>query len=100
MGKYVPETSFEQEEMLKEIGLNSIDDLFKMVPEEVNLKELNIPEGKSELEVANIMNNIASIYSFKEANGIKKLCPTYDEYKKYVEFVKDIYNFFEYNYTE
>ena len=46
------------------------------------------------------MNNIASIYSFKEANGIKKLCPTYDEYKKYVEFVKDIYNFFEYNYTE
>lgn len=60
MGKYVPETSFEQEEMLKEIGLNSIDDLFKMVPEEVNLKELNIPEGKSELEVANIMNNIAS----------------------------------------
>ena len=59
MGKYVPETSFEQEEMLKEIGLKNIDDLFKMVPEEVNLKELNIPEGKSELEVANIMNKIA-----------------------------------------
>ena len=60
MGKYVPNTEAEQLEMLKEIGFSSFDDLFQQVPEEVKLKrDLNIPKGKSELEVQKEMAKIA-----------------------------------------
>lgn len=59
MGKYVPNTEAEQREMLKEIGFSSFDDLFQQVPEEVKLKrDLNIPKGKSELEVQKEMAKI------------------------------------------
>ena len=47
--------------MLKEIGYSSIEDLFAHIPDEVKIKGgLNIPEGKSELEVRREMENIAS----------------------------------------
>ncbi|MBQ6479375.1 MAG: aminomethyl-transferring glycine dehydrogenase subunit GcvPA [Erysipelotrichaceae bacterium] len=59
MGRYIPETLSEQEAMLREIGYTSIDDLYSMVPEQVRLKELNIPEGKSEMEVLEQMKEIA-----------------------------------------
>ncbi|MBQ1307222.1 MAG: aminomethyl-transferring glycine dehydrogenase subunit GcvPA [Erysipelotrichaceae bacterium] len=59
MGRYIPETLSEQEAMLKDIGYTSIDDLYSMVPEQVKLKDLNIPEGKSELEVLEQMKEIA-----------------------------------------
>ena len=59
MGRYIPETLSEQEAMLREIGYSSIDDLYHMVPEQVKLKELNIPEGKSEMEVLEEMKAIA-----------------------------------------
>lgn len=58
MGSYVPSTSAERQQMLQEIGLKSIDDLYDVIPEEVRIKKLNIPEGKSELEVNNEMNNL------------------------------------------
>ena len=43
MGRYVPETLSEQEAMLKQIGLEKIDDLYAMVPEEARLQDLHIP---------------------------------------------------------
>lgn len=61
MGRYVPNTEAEQLEMLKEIGFNSFEELFEQIPEGVRLgRELNIDEGKSELEVRKIMNRLAS----------------------------------------
>ena len=45
MGRYIPDTAKQQEVMLKQIGLNKIDDLYSMVPEEVRLKELDIPDS-------------------------------------------------------
>ena len=61
MGSYVPNTLEERQEMLKEIGYSSIEDLFAHIPDEVKIKGgLNIPEGKSELEVRREMENIAS----------------------------------------
>lgn len=60
MSKYIPDTTLEQEEMLKEIGLKSIDDLYSMVPEKARLSDLNIPEGKSELEVSELMKKISN----------------------------------------
>ena len=66
MARYIPETQKEQEVMLEKIGLNRIDDLYSMVPEEVKLKELAIPEGKSEYEVLEELKSIAgknTVYS-------------------------------------
>lgn len=61
MGSYVPSTLKEQKEMLESIGLSSIDELFSHIPDELKLKsELNIPSGKSEMEVSRTMKDIAS----------------------------------------
>ncbi len=61
MGKYIPNTEAEQKEMLSEIGFSSFEELFAQIPEEVKLKrELNLPEGKSEMEVQREMNRIAN----------------------------------------
>ena len=49
------------QEMLKEIGFQTIDDLFAHIPAEVKIQGgLNIPEGKTELEVRRDMENIAA----------------------------------------
>ena len=52
MGSYLPSTERERREMLREIGLDSFDGLYKDVPESVRLKGLDIPEGVSEMEAA------------------------------------------------
>ena len=52
MGSYLPSTERERREMLREIGLDSFDGLYKDVPESVKLKGLDIPEGVSEMEAA------------------------------------------------
>ncbi len=59
MSGYVVNTRQEQQEMLQSMGLSSLDDLYAAVPEEAKLKELNIPEGKSELEVIREMQQLA-----------------------------------------
>jgi glycine dehydrogenase subunit 1 len=53
MGSYVPTTAAEREEMLAAIGVDSLEGLYKAVPQEMLLRSggLNIPEGLSELEV-------------------------------------------------
>ena len=60
MGKYIPNTDEEQKEMLSEIGFSSFEDLFAQIPDEVRLKrDLDLPEGKSELEVQRMMKSLA-----------------------------------------
>ncbi len=59
MGRYIPETKAQQEEMLKQIGARSLDDLYDMVPEKARLNDLHIPEGKSEMEVYEELCDIA-----------------------------------------
>ena len=52
MGTFIPNTREEQLKMLNEIGYKDFDDLFKVIPAEAKVKgELNLPEGKSEIEV-------------------------------------------------
>ena len=61
MGSYVPNTKEQRQEMLKEIGFQTMDDLFAHIPAEVKIQGgLNIPEGKTELEVRRDMENIAA----------------------------------------
>ena len=81
MGKYIPDTAKEQQEMLKQIGLDSIDDLYSMVPEVARLKDLDLPEGKSELEINELMRSIADknkVYNsiFRGAGVYKHYIPS------------------------
>lgn len=58
MGSYIPNTGDEQLEMLRSIGLNSTEELFYVIPDEVRVRELDLPEGLNELEVS---RKVASI---------------------------------------
>lgn len=52
MFKYFPQTPEDIQEMLKAIGVSSIDDLYADVPDSVRLKgDYDIPEAMSEVEV-------------------------------------------------
>ncbi|HDN2378380.1 TPA: aminomethyl-transferring glycine dehydrogenase subunit GcvPA [Clostridioides difficile] len=57
---YIPATSEDKSKMLKVVGLNSVDELFSDIPEEVKLKrDLNLEIGKSELEVSKIVKRLS-----------------------------------------
>ena len=61
MGTFIPNTKEEQLKMLNEIGYEDFDDLFKDIPAEARVQgELNLPKGKSEIEVSQIMEELAS----------------------------------------
>ena len=52
MASYIPSTREERLEMLRVVGVEDDRDLYRDVPQEMYLdRPLNIPEGKSELEV-------------------------------------------------
>lgn len=54
---YIPNLHL-KEEMLKEMGLKSIDQLFEDVPENIRLKDVDLPEGISEMEAAQVVSAI------------------------------------------
>ena len=62
MASYIPSTQEERLEMLKVVGLNDFNDLYKDVPAAMLLKDgdLNIPEGMSELEVGRAVAAMAA----------------------------------------
>jgi glycine dehydrogenase subunit 1 len=63
---YISVTETQKKEMLKAIGLKSIQDLFKDIPENLLLKnKLNLNEPLSELEVIKITRNLSE----KNANA-------------------------------
>ena len=60
MGSYIPATQDEQQEMLQTLGLKEFRDLYRDVPEGMYLdRPLNLPDGKSELEVSRMMTAMA-----------------------------------------
>ena len=59
MGNYIPSGEAEREEMLRAINMTSVEELFSVIPENVRLKELNIPEGISEMEAVTRLEEIA-----------------------------------------
>ena len=59
MGHYLPSTEEERAEMLKAIGLSSVRDLYRDVPDSVyREKPLDLPEGKSEMEVSRYLRQL------------------------------------------
>lgn len=59
MGSYIPSTGEEQKIMMKKLGIDNIAGLYQNVPEEIRVKELKLPAGKSELEVIAEIKGIA-----------------------------------------
>lgn len=81
MTRYIGNTASDREAMLKEIGLDNIDSLFKAVPESVHLdRKLNIPEAQAEME---LIKNIKEL-SNKNSNIDEFTCflgaGAYDHY--------------------
>ena len=79
MGRYVTNTREEQQEMLRAIGYESFDDLYRDVPEQMQIHgELKIPCGVSELEV---QRRICLLYTSKilqqrSPQGGSEVCPS------------------------
>ena len=58
---YIPVTEQEKEAMLQEIGVSSIEELFRDIPEDLRLKEeLKLPKGLSEYETRKALIKLAS----------------------------------------
>lgn len=76
MFSYLPQTDKDIQEMLKVIGVDSIDELFKDIPKEILLKTpLNIPKGLAEYEVFKRMTELAQ----KNRQGLSFMgCGSYD----------------------
>lgn len=57
---YLPHTPSEREEMLREIGVSSVDELFANVPHNLRSGPLDIPPGLSEMETHRLLRSLAS----------------------------------------
>lgn len=81
MGRYIPSTSLQQQEMLKEAGYESFEALYHDIAPELLLKDgLNLPSGKSELEVSRYFRQMAQknkVYetSFRGAGSYRHYIP-------------------------
>jgi len=56
---YTPNTESDIKLMLKEIGVNSIEDLLVDIPEELLCKQINIPAGMSEMELKHSLKSLS-----------------------------------------
>jgi len=57
---FIPHTPGQTKEMLKTIGVSSIEELFKDIKPEHRAKSFDLPDGKSEQEVVKHLNELAS----------------------------------------
>ncbi len=55
---FIP-NSWIKDEMLKEMGLKSVDELFSDIPESIRINDLNLPDGLSEDEVVKLIDGIS-----------------------------------------
>ena len=57
--KFIPNSSIKNE-MLKEIKLTDINDLFLDIPKDIRINKINIQKGLSQQEIENKMKKIAN----------------------------------------
>ncbi len=82
MGSYIPSTDLQRQEMLEEAGFSCFEDLYRDVPEELKLNhELDLPDGKSELETYSVLKKLAhknKVYSsvFRGAGAYRHYIPS------------------------
>ena len=80
---FTPHTHADVEAMLKTIGVEKVEDLFKVVPEKNRFPDLNLPRPLSEMEAATELDSIASanattrdFISFLGAGAYQHYIPT------------------------
>lgn len=56
---FIPHTQTDIEQMLEVIGVPTIETLFDEIPEELRIKELNVPTGMNEMEITRLMHDRA-----------------------------------------
>ena len=62
--RYIPVSCEQREEMLRAVGVGSVEDLFGDIPESVRLREpLDLPPGVSEMEAAAALRRLADANS-------------------------------------
>jgi len=60
MQNFLPHTDKTRREMLENIALSKIDDLFSNIPQEARVNQIAIPEGLSELQAVNNLKKLAN----------------------------------------
>lgn len=58
----------DRQDMLKSIGVESMDEIFKIIPKDAQMTELNLKEGKDEIEAQKTLKNLSN------ANNTNYLC--------------------------
>ncbi len=56
---YTPHTDSEVKEMLSDIGVSSVEELFSDISPDIRAKSFNLPEGKSEFEVKKYLKDLS-----------------------------------------
>lgn len=80
---YYPHTENDREQMLQTIGLDSIEDLFAVVPSEVRFPQLDLPPALTQMEVGQAMTTLSEsnlypdyITSFLGAGAYRHYTPS------------------------
>jgi glycine dehydrogenase subunit 1 len=60
---FVPHTQTDIREMLKAIGVSSVEELFRDIPPELRAKSFDLPQGLSELEVVEHCRDLSALNS-------------------------------------
>ena len=81
MGSYLPSTACEREQMLADLGYDSIDDLYSAVPPEARVGDLALPDGLSELELRERIGGLAAQNTvfrsvFRGAGAYRRFIPS------------------------
>ena len=59
--RYIPNSPEERAEMLQQVGVAAIENLFDSIPENLRLRDhLNVPGAMSELELLNRFDELAA----------------------------------------
>ena len=58
---YTPHTQADRDAMLKVIGVETLEDLFRDLPDKGKFPTLDLPDGASEMEVLDELQYIASV---------------------------------------
>ncbi len=67
--RYLPKSDAEREQMLAEIGAKSIDDLFRVIPEEYRLeRDLDVPRQHAESEIIDYFRAAGARYPAKHTS--------------------------------
>jgi len=78
MSKYTPHSDKDVLEMLKVVGVNSLDELYADAPKSLVLDKLDIPQGKSQMQVEEYFASLAKKNTVFDT--ILRGCGAYDHY--------------------